>query len=60
LIILSRSVMVRPVPAMPAVHKKMHAHAYAEDEDQRQVSQDVRLVFLPQEEPTDGQKNQQT
>jgi hypothetical protein len=46
-------------PAMAAVHEEVHAQARAENEDQRQIAQDMGLMLLPQEETGDGKEDQQ-
>ena len=50
---------MRPMTAaMAAVHEEVHTAAQPEEKDQRQITYDMCLMLLPQEEPGDRQETQ--
>ncbi len=46
--------------SMAAMHEEMHAAANAEQEDQRQIADDMRLMLLPQEVSGNGKETGQS
>jgi hypothetical protein len=47
------------IASVTAVHKEMHADAQTENEDQWQITPDMRGVFLQQQETDNRQETQQ-